>query len=211
MGVYVSPVCYSLQSMAPLSPGRFQQRNHALAALMRGQHGLVSRPQVVALGVSRSALSRRLTTGVWQCLLPSVYAAAQVPPSAAQHLKAVELWAGDGAALSHRSALKLWGLPSDLDFVEVSTVHRHPPQEGIRCHLTRPLPPSQVVERDGLRVTSAEKTLVDMAAVLKASPDELHALLDGFLQRGLVTPEGLEALRDIIHEVQGQTALPVQG
>jgi hypothetical protein len=36
-----------------------------------------------------------------------------------------------------------------------------------------------------------ERTLVDMAALLKSQPDELQALLDECLQRGLVSVEGL--------------------
>lgn len=169
-------------------PGPVQQRIKIIAELARSQHGLVSRAQALARGLSDSAISRRCSSGVWQRALPNVFAYVSATQTRNQQLKAVELWAGEGAALSHRSALLFWGGNVNVDFIEVSTPNRRRPRDGVRMHRARRLPAEHVVIKDGIRVTSAERTLLDLAPVLG---EELQGILDDFFRRDIVTPRAL--------------------
>jgi hypothetical protein len=113
------------------------------------------------------------------------------PDTALQLRKAAQLWAGQEAALSHRSALEAHGLSASLDAIEVSSTHRRVAPPGVRHHHVRHLPASHVEQVQDVSVTTLERTLVDMAALLKSQPDELQALLDQCLHRALVGVEGL--------------------
>jgi predicted transcriptional regulator of viral defense system len=113
------------------------------------------------------------------------------PDTPLQLRKAAQLWAGEGAALSHRSALEAHGLSASLDAIEVSSTHRRTAPPGVRHHHVRQLPASHLVQVQGVAVTSMERTLVDMATLLKSQPDEFQALLDECLQRALLSVEGL--------------------
>jgi very-short-patch-repair endonuclease len=86
------------------------------------------------------------------------------------------------AVVSHRTAARLMGLPVDDD----GRIHltrrpgapasKHP---GIRPHRAR-LPAADVVDRDGRRVTTPERTFLDLAAVL--SGVDLVVLADATLR-----------------------------
>jgi hypothetical protein len=113
------------------------------------------------------------------------------PDTPLQLRKAAQLWAGHDAALSHRSALEAHGLAAQFDAIEVSSTHRRTAPPGMRHHHVRHLPASHLAQVQGVAVTTVERTLVDMAALLKSEPDELQALLDECLHRALVSVEGV--------------------
>jgi hypothetical protein len=179
--------------MAPPRLGPTQLRNHMLTTLAAEQHGLLSRSQAAAMRLDRSAINRRLASGAWKRVHPSVYSVNGAPSSEAQDVKAVELWAGSDSAISHRSALRLWGFPSQADFIEVSSMHRRSAPEGARHHYTRSLSAKHRTVLNGIVVTTPERTLVDLAALLQSLPAELHSLIDAFFLRELVTPAGLDS------------------
>ena len=75
------------------------------------------------------------------------------------------LAAGDRAALSHASALVVWGLargplrPVHLTVAGDAGRHARP---GLVVHRSRTLAPDDVVRREGLPVTTARRTLADV-------------------------------------------------
>lgn len=73
-----------------------------------GQSGVVTRAQVMALGMTQGAINARLDSGRWVRLHPGVYATftGAVPPRA--RLWSAVLACGDGAAIGGRAALWLW-------------------------------------------------------------------------------------------------------
>ena len=78
---------------------------------------------------------------------------------------AAVLAAGPGAVLSHRAAAALWGVRGG-DRLEVTA-------PGPRCipgvtARVRPLPADETTVRDGIPVTTAPRTLLDLAEVLPA-------------------------------------------
>jgi hypothetical protein len=110
--------------------------------LAEQQHGVLSRAQLLALGLSPGQARVDVETGRWRPLFPGVYASFTGPVSATARTWAAVLYAGSGAAASHRTALWLGGLLDDaVDPVHVSipASRRVLRQPGIRIHLSRPL------------------------------------------------------------------------
>jgi very-short-patch-repair endonuclease len=155
--------------------------------LAAARHGVVSRAEALAAGVTPAAIRHRLATGRWQRLHVGVYRIAGAPETWRQRLAAACLAAGPGAIASHRAAARLWGLPAvEAAGVEVSAPRgRSLRRPGVPAHRPRRLDPVDVTELDGIPVTTPARTLVDCAAVL--DPAALEEALDDALRRGLVS------------------------
>lgn len=158
-------------------------------ALAKSQHGLVSRTQCLDLGVSGDAIWRLLKRGTLERVLPEVYRIAGVPPSWHQDLLAAALWSGDGV-VSHRAAAALWELrgygPGRL---EITTTKRNRAVPGLEVH--RRCPDRRfIIRREGMPVTNAALTLIDLAAVENVA-DRLERALDDALRRRLTTARHL--------------------
>jgi very-short-patch-repair endonuclease len=176
----------------------------AIARLAARQRGLVTRPQLLELGVGASAIGRQVADGRLHPVLAGVYLVGHpVAPPLAFELAAL-LACGQGAVLSHRSAAALWRLlPPAVHPVDVTVVHRRGPAKGVRLHRSGALGPAEVRVREGLRVTSPARTLVDLAATDAAAfPrafDEViveRLLTRADLDGALTTPRrGTRALR----------------
>jgi len=156
----------AIQLSVDPSLGRLHQRTRLIAGLARGQLGLVGPRDIASLKLSRSAIARRLASGAWRRVFPGVYAVDESPDTPLQLRKAAQLWAGEEAVLSHRSALEAHGLATRFDAIEVSSTHRRTAPAGVRHHHVRHLPESHVDQVQGVAVTTLERTLVDMAALL---------------------------------------------
>lgn len=156
-----------------------------IADLAAIQFGVVSRRQAMDLGLSKSAITRLLQSGAWVRLHSGVFRVASSRPSWYQRLQAALLLAGPDAVLSYRSAgavLRLEGIAAGA--VEI-TVPRRTNYRGIKVHFTQLLQPADVVTIDGFRVTSATRTLLDLAGVVEA--EVLETALDDALRRGLTS------------------------
>src|SRR4051794_3126624 len=75
------------------------------------QHAAFSRRQARSLGFNREAIRWRVRKGQWNQLTQDVFTISGSPETWEQRLWCALLEAGDLAALSHRSAAQLLGLP----------------------------------------------------------------------------------------------------
>lgn len=108
-----------------------------------------------------------------------------MPQSWEQDLFAALLWAGPGSAVSHRSAAALWKLDGcDRKDVEFTLPRCRRPPAGLIAH-RRPLQPGDVARLKGLAVTSASRTIFDLAGVVEE--ERLEVALDCALRRGLTS------------------------
>lgn len=138
---------------------------HAIARLASGQHGVVSREQLRALGLSDDEISDRALSGSLQPLFRGTFAVGHRAITRKGRLLAAVLACAEGTVLSHGSAAELLGLwDKQLPVVDVI-----PPNwsgrkiQDIRWHRVR-LPSADEVEvRDRILCTNASRTLVDMA------------------------------------------------
>jgi very-short-patch-repair endonuclease len=144
-----------------------ENRRHPneISLLAGRQHGYVTRAQLLALGLSDSAIRRRVASGQLIPVHAGVYAVGHVPRSAVARAAAAVLACGDGAVLSHGSALALWGVGDWPARPEVTApAERRRP--GIRTHRSRTLTAHDVRRQGGVRVTSPVRTVIDTASRL---------------------------------------------
>ncbi|MBL8954186.1 MAG: type IV toxin-antitoxin system AbiEi family antitoxin domain-containing protein [Myxococcaceae bacterium] len=189
-----------------------------VSQLAAKQAGVVSRAQLVARGVTPSALFRAHEQGLLvPHQHPGVYRLASAVVGRATHLHAALLWAGDGAVLSHVTAgwhWKLEGLgkkPPDVIDVSVLNTTRLVPKKNVHVWRTRTLVAiKDYAPLSGIPCTSLARTLIDLAAVLdkralehaydsavRRSAENRTALFDAIRRLGTRGRRGIQALIDI--------------
>jgi hypothetical protein len=139
------------------------------AALAAGQHGAVSRAQLLRLGVTPKAIRCALETGELVRRGTAVYVVGGAPRTWRQDLLVAVLDAGPGACASHRAAAILLGLArrDAAEVAEISVPHRRSGRiDGAIVHRNLDLLPDEhIVEVDGIPCTGPLRTLVDLGAV----------------------------------------------
>lgn len=176
----------------------------AIAMLAAAQHGVVSRAQLLELGLSASAIRRRVQGGRFHIVYRGVYAVGHKRLTREGRWMAAVLAAGANAVLSHRSAAALWGLRQHGGRPEVTVPagRRGPPRLTVHRSL---LPFDEVIVRDGIPITTAARTILDCAAVI-ASGDVERLIREAEFLR-LDDQVGLDALLARYPRRQGTAAL----
>ena len=139
-----------------------KRHSQAIAALARAQWGVISRPQLLALGASDHEVDGLRERGRLRAIHRNVYAiGGAVVPVHGRWLAAVLACEPD-AVLSHFSAAGLWRIldPGDGP-VHVTCVAQRKPRKGIRVHRTRSLD-GDTTKRDRIPVTTPLRTVLDL-------------------------------------------------
>lgn len=145
---------------------RTHSLDRAVSELGQRQHGVVSRRQLLALGMGRRAIVGRLERGQLHEVFRGAYVIGVRRISTRGRWMAAVLAAGDGAVLSHRSAARLWQLlPPASGRIDVIRPKGEMEREGINGHRSLFRDDEWLVE-DGIPVTSPFRTVFDLAAVL---------------------------------------------
>lgn len=154
-------------------------------------NGVASVADLAAAGISRQVIANRVRVGRWQRPLPRVVVAHSGPLTDDQRRRAVLVYGGSTAVLSHSSAGVMVGLRVVEDDVHVSVRHgvRRPSISFAVVHQTR----SELTRQfsGGLPCTTAARTVVDIACSLQRLND-VRALVADSIQRGLTTVVALE-------------------
>ncbi len=194
---------------------KLQPWSREVWALARRQHWVVTRAQLLGLGMGAKAIRHRLQTGRLHRVRRGVYAVGRPEIDSRGRWMAAVLACGPHALLSHHSAAALLGIREERlgpihvvvpDFV----VRRHP---GIRVHRRAGLlSPGEWSERWPARgtvsripVTGPVPTLVDLAASLPVI--EVGAAVNEASQRDLVDPDSLREALDAILDRPGASRL----
>jgi very-short-patch-repair endonuclease len=144
---------------------KLEHDSSKLWELVRVQHGVVSRAQLLELGFSSRAIEHRLAKGRLHRLWRGVYAVGRPEVSEQGRWMGAVLSCGPGALLSHRSAARLWGLETKFRGIEVVTpLETYRRRPGIRIHQRADLGLEHRREVDGIPVTDVVSTLVDLAS-----------------------------------------------
>jgi hypothetical protein len=132
------------------------------------QLGNVTRGQLISLGMPTTSIHRWVKRGRLYRVFTGVYSVGRPPAAPIERAAAAVLACGDRAALSHGSAMSLWGFwrQWDLSF-ELSVVGRRRPS-GVKVHRPVGLLQRDVRVEKGIRVTSPARTLLDMAPRIPA-------------------------------------------
>jgi very-short-patch-repair endonuclease len=172
----------------------------ALMTLAESQHGIVTRSQLLELGLSPWAIKHRIANGRLHRLWCGVYAVGRPTVTQRGRWIAAVLSCGPQAVLSHQSAAALWGIgPQRRGGIEVSVpigVDRR--RRGVVVHRRARLPPSACTRHDRIPVTNPVQTLIDLATCLR--PDQLEAAINEADKRDLTDPE---TLRSALSQVRG--------
>jgi hypothetical protein len=138
----------------------------AIARIAARQRGLITFLQLVAIGLSRAAITQRVRGGRLHRIHRGVYAVGHSHLSREGRWMAAVLAAGEGFGLSHVSAavhLNAWRRAcKGIDVIGP----RRRTLRGVRVHACRNLDPRDVTIHRGIPVTTMARTLVDLTDVL---------------------------------------------
>jgi very-short-patch-repair endonuclease len=160
------------------------------------QHGLITRAQLIGLGLDDDAIAHRVRRERLHRVRRGVYAVGRPWLNRYGDLMAAVLACGPEAALSHGSAAELWeirpGRPGPIEVAVASAARGRRP--GIVIHRRRRLGAGYVMRRRGIPVTTPVRTLLDLATQL--SRGQLEAAINEADKHDLVDPEALRAALD---------------
>jgi very-short-patch-repair endonuclease len=151
---------------------RCKVANHdeLIAGIATPQHGVVSRQPLLAVGISKGGIDRRVHAGRLHRLHRGVYAVGHAADSWQRRWMAAVLACGDEAALSHLSAAALWKLlRPEGGAVEVSTSSQNgrTKRRGIRLHrCSSLLLDGTTTRRFNIPVTTPARTIDDLRHVV---------------------------------------------
>jgi very-short-patch-repair endonuclease len=162
-----------------------------IARIAERQHGVVTRSQLEAAGISPEAIKTRIKNGALLREHRGVYRVGHRAPSLLARYLAAVLACPSGSVLAGRAAGYLLGLISGdppLPSVITPTDCRIP---GIRTSRSRRGATAETTTFRGIPVTSVARTLVDLAAELP--PDGLARAVHQAAVRHRTTPREVEA------------------
>jgi very-short-patch-repair endonuclease len=159
------------------------------------QHGVVTRRQLLDLGLSAQAIQHRIMKGRLHRIERGVYAVGRPELTQLGGWMAAVLSCGSRAVLSYGSAAALWGIERERrGAIEIAISSRSMRVRPRLLVYRRPnLRASDLVVRRGIPVTSIVRTLVDLAARLDRG--RLERAVNEADRLGLIDPPALaEAL-----------------
>jgi very-short-patch-repair endonuclease len=162
----------------------------------------VSRRQLVAIGLSDRTIGRRVVEGRLHRLFLGVYAVGHPRLTQEGRWMAAVVACGQGAVLSHLDAAVLWGFYDRLGTLVHVTVKWRRSVQGLAIHRTRRLDPDETTIKNGIPVTTVERTFVDLTECL-SEDRQLRALREAEFQRLL----DLDALNAAVERAHGRRRL----
>ncbi|MFL6204340.1 MAG: hypothetical protein ACJ739_03235 [Acidimicrobiales bacterium] len=158
----------------------------AIAARAGQQLGLITRSQLLAMGITRRQIQTAERAGFVRRAAAGVWAVSAVPTSPEQRLLAAALAAGPDATISHLAAAWVWRFDGVKPTgIEISVPRRRNPRLAVgRLHRVSDLLAVDVTQRGPLPVTTAARTMLDIAGLV--DPRVLEESLDGARRRGQI-------------------------
>ncbi len=173
-----------------------------IAASAVRQHGVVSRAQLVALGIGRGAIELRVRRGRLHVVHRGVYAVGHPLLTVEGRWMAAVLASGPSAVLSHRSAAMLWGIrATDRAAIEVTAPACGRGRPGLQRHRLA-LSVDEVTVHKGISVTTVPRTLLDLASVLDA-----RQLKRAVNEADVLRLGGALSLQDLVERYPGRPGI----
>lgn len=168
-----------------------------LFTIASSQAGHFTAKQAHEAGYSPRLLQYHTDTGRFIRLRRGLYRLRDYPSSPREEVMAAWLAVGkEDAVVSYESALDLLGLSDvipDAIHLTVPRSRRHLPMlPGVVIHTTtRAFRPEDVVVRDGMRVTSPVRTILDTTET-GTGPEQVKMAIDEAIERGMATKRKLD-------------------
>lgn len=201
-----------------MAPQKLRNSARAGWELAANQHGVVTRAQLLNLGLSADAIRHRVDRGRLHAIRRGVYAVGRPQLTLRGWWMAAVLACGSDALLGHGSAAELWGIrrprthamngaqlrrPSLIDVSMPGATCRR--RAGIRTHRRRELAQVDRTRRDRIPVTTPARTLIDLATQLEGGA--LEGAVNEADKLGLIDPETLRIEIDAYAGMDGIAAL----
>jgi very-short-patch-repair endonuclease len=151
--------------MADRCPAERNTRQACARAVADRQWGNITSAQLQHCGLSRSAISRAAKSDRLVEVLYGVYQLGHRSPAPEAFWAAVLLAYGKRSVLTRRTSLALHGLGGPPEIATVAVARQARGQDGVEPHCSSLFERGEVVIRKGLRTTSIERTLLDIAAI----------------------------------------------
>lgn len=146
-----------------------------IRALMGRQHGLVTRPQVLACGLTHEEILRLLRSGTWTAVRRGVYCETAVAVAAQGSTRSRRLLADRAASLrigaphvpshdfaAHELGMQVLNAKQEYTHVTRPGIVGAHLKHGVKHHLA-PYPEKQLVDVDGRLVLGRARTAIDIA------------------------------------------------
>ena len=172
-------------------------RSQAAWRLVRAQHGVLTRKDLLSLGFTAEAIKHRVASGRLHRSYRGVYAVGRGELTPEGRWMAAVLCCGEGAVLSHGSAAALWGIGKEWrGTIEVSVRRccRHR-RDGLKVRSRPSLPSQDVTRHRGIRVTTTARTILDHGTLV--SDGSLERLINEAAAKDLIDPESLRRYADL--------------
>jgi very-short-patch-repair endonuclease len=164
-----------------------------IARVTRAQHGLITRTQLLDVGLGADAVDYRLAKGRLVAVHRGVYVVGPQRLSKEGWWLAAVLACGPVAVLSHAAAAAHWRIiPEARGTVDVTvpTPGGRSRRRGLRVH-RRPLPLSEITRLNGIPVTAVARTVLDFAG--GAPERRIERALDEAFYLGRLHQDALDA------------------
>ncbi len=161
-----------------------------------GQDGYFTSRQGRECGFSAQLLAHHVHSGRYERVRRGLYRLRDYPGSSHEEVRAKWLAVGaDRAVVSHESALELHGLsdvlPNTVHLLVSRAERGIKPPQGVTLHTTtQALGSSEVVTREGIRVTEPMRSIID-AASAGTAPEQIEMAVRQALEEGLATRRSL--------------------
>jgi predicted transcriptional regulator of viral defense system len=174
------------------------ERQTEIFRLADAQRGYFTSAQVKQLGIDYPIQHYHKTAGNWLEIDRGIYRLSNYPSDRLDAYAALMLWSHNRAGkvqavLGFESALLFYELgevlPSKIHLIVPKGFRKRPPA-GVELH-KKDLQPSEISLQQGVRVTTPQKTLLDLAAGT-ISPEHLERAVNEAVTRGMVRLSKLE-------------------
>jgi very-short-patch-repair endonuclease len=193
-----------------------------LIDIARAQHDLITREDVAGCGMTSQQWCDRLDQGLWLPASERVFRHRATPVTWELRVRAAALSLGRDAALYGPTAAHWWGLEGFTgDRVEfVVPRNRRSLDPGVHLHTTKQWQTADLLSHDGVRTTSATRTIIDLACS-RHSAVSVEKTIDSAIRLRLTTiprltrrmtelapgRPGIRLLREILLDSGGESFL----
>jgi very-short-patch-repair endonuclease len=182
------------------------ERDWAVAGLATLQHGVVTRAQLLAVGLGAGAIHHRVEAFHLHRVYRGVYLVGHTAPTPLARETAALLACGRYGVLSHLASGCIWDFSQDdpkaIDVTVTAGGRRS--RKGIRIHHS-PLTAADVTVRRRLPLTTPERTLVDLAHRMPQA--FMERAVEDARRRRLITRKSLSAALERAGRRPGAAAL----
>lgn len=162
-----------------------------LYEIAEAQAGYFTASQAQTVGFSTERLSANVKNGRFVRITQGVYRLYHFPGSPYEDMFVAWLRAGPSSVISHESALAIYELsdvlPGEIHLIVPRSASRR--RRCIRQHTNR-LQADEITKRNGLPITTVERTLADLI-ITGLAEEQIRQAIQEALQRGLTDREKL--------------------